>query len=259
MASAREPIELFDANVALAKPLAPPRGGWLDADRLIRCVGGLGIARFLTHSATAMDNDPNVGNAELLRHIENQPRCVPCWVALPHHSGEFPSPGELLDAMKEKDIRAIRLFPEAYGIEFTPLLFGDLIAELDVRRMPVFLELAVKPAPCFWDHLEQVCRTFENTPVILSGSRLGTHARQICAVFDRCPNVKIETAGYQVFRGIEFVCERYGAHRLVFRTRMPFLNPAPAITAIAYAEISDNDKRLVAGENLQSVLEGVVS
>ncbi len=54
--------------------------------------------------------------------------------------------------------------------------------------------------------------------------------------------------------GIEEICRRFGARRLLFGTGLPFTEAGPSIAQITYAEISDADKRSIAGDNLRKLL-----
>ncbi len=252
------PIEFFDANAMLGKPLVPPRAGCLVADKLAQTAGVYNISKWLAFSATAMDNDPDAGNSEILKMTLKKSGLFPCWVVLPHHTGEFHTPKILIERMQSKRIKAARIFLDSYRLELSRWVFNDLFHRFHIHKIPVFLELPANPAACFWDNLYQVCGAFNDMPVVLSGSRLTNYPRKIFPLFQKCKNLFIETAGYQVFRGLEYVCRNYGARRLIFSTRMPYFNPFPAVAAVNYAGISQTEKRLIAGGNLAGLLKGVV-
>lgn len=253
-----KPIFYFDANVMLGKPLVPPRGGFLDMDQLTENGQKYNISNYLAFSATAMDNDPEMGNNEILKLAEGSSGVFPCWVVLPHHTGEFYTPKILIDKMKRQGIKAVRIFLDAYRMEWSLLFFEQLFCQFNLHKVPVFLELGLNPSPCFWDNLRRACDQFKDMPVILSGSRLTNYPRKVFPLFEKCKNLFMETAGFQVFRGIEYVCRNYGAQRLIFSTRMPCFNPFPAVAAVNYAKISEPEKRLVANGNLTCLLEGAV-
>jgi len=68
---------------------------------------------------------------------------------------------------------------------------------------------------------------------------------------ERYRGLRLETATYCGHREVENVCARFGADRLVFGTGLPFRDPGAAISRITYAQISDHEKTLIAGETLR--------
>ena len=74
-------------------------------------------------------------------------------------------------------------------------------------------------------------------------------------LFEKYKGLRIEAATYQVNFGIEEICRRFGAHRLLFGTGLPFTEAGPSIAQITYADVSDDDKRRIAGDNLRELLE----
>ena len=78
--------------------------------------------------------------------------------------------------------------------------------------------------------------------------------RMLYPLFEKYDGLAIEAATYQVTHGIEEVCTRFGAERLLFGTGLPFTEAGPSIAQITYAEISDEEKQLIAGGNLRRLL-----
>ena len=71
-------------------------------------------------------------------------------------------------------------------------------------------------------------------------------------VAERYPNILLETCSSTVDMGqVELAVERLGAERVIFGTDMFFLNPAPQLARITGAEISDDEKRLILGDNIR--------
>jgi len=58
-----------------------------------------------------------------------------------------------------------------------------------------------------------------------------------------------------VHNGLEDICERFGARRLLFGTGYPQFALGPAITMIASAQISNHDKQLIASGNMRRLIE----
>jgi predicted TIM-barrel fold metal-dependent hydrolase len=56
---------------------------------------------------------------------------------------------------------------------------------------------------------------------------------------------------------VEFLCGEVGAERLLYGSGLPYGSPGPGITGIQYALISDEERALVAGDNLRALLAHV--
>ena len=81
--------------------------------------------------------------------------------------------------------------------------------------------------------------------------------RRLFPLLEQYPNLYIETSYYVVHRGIELICRHFGAERLLFGTGLPQRAPGPAITALSYSQISDQERALIASGNLRRLLAEV--
>ncbi len=65
-----------------------------------------GIHGALVYHWLAREYDPGYGNRVLLEEIAGEERLWPCWVLLPHHTGEMPPGAEVVAQMREHGVRA---------------------------------------------------------------------------------------------------------------------------------------------------------
>jgi predicted TIM-barrel fold metal-dependent hydrolase len=65
----------------------------------------------------------------------------------------------------------------------------------------------------------------------------------------------IEISGYQPHRAIEEIAQRFGARRLLFGSGLPVFEPGSAVAMVTYAELPQDQKQMIAGGNLESLLE----
>ena len=77
------------------------------------------------------------------------------------------------------------------------------------------------------------------------------------AILKKFDNLFIEIFGYKVHQGLEEVCKEFGAHRLIYGSGMPVFSGSAAVNVINYARIGDQEKRMIAFENLEALLGGV--
>ena len=88
-------IELFDANCALGMISRPgPAGAFLSADDLAAHQARYGIGKALVYHSLAREEHPMAGNELLMQAIDGHDNLFQAsWLALPHHTGEFPGTG----------------------------------------------------------------------------------------------------------------------------------------------------------------------
>ncbi|MCD6285045.1 MAG: amidohydrolase family protein [Anaerolineae bacterium] len=235
----------------LHKPGAPSTAGELVAE-----LASNGIARALVYHADAVGYDPVEGNQRLLDEIAGYPALEPCWVLLPHHTGEFPPPDVVLAQMLDKRVRAARVFPRAFRFTFRLWNLGELFSGLADHRIPLWVDFGHDGwSEEFIDYegLHEVCGAFPRLPVVLVRPNIGTD-RRVYALMAKHLNLYVETSYYTVHRGIELLCETFGPERVLFGTGLPHRAAGPAVTALAYSLIDDKARTLVAGGNLKRLL-----
>ena len=86
----------------------------------------------------------------------------------------------------------------------------------------------------------------------------GLASRTLYALCLACPNLHLETSRYMLFRGVEAFCQRVGASRLLYGSGLPHVAPGVPLTTITHAEISQEEKALIATGNLEQLLKEVV-
>lgn len=238
----------------LRQPGAPAMVGELAA-----MLDELGLAGALVYHADAALYDPVEGNRRLLAEIADCPALMPCWVVLPHDTGEVPPPGELVGAMMDAGVRAARIFPQDFGLAFWLWQLAPLLELLAAHRLPLWVDFGHQgwgEAAIDFDGLHEVCGAFPDLPLVLVRPNIGTD-RRLYPLLRRHANLYVETSYYTIHRGIEQLCATFGPERVLFGTGMPYRDPGPAITALAYSLIDDVARALVAGGNLRRLLNGV--
>jgi predicted TIM-barrel fold metal-dependent hydrolase len=232
-------------------------GYFLTPERLIEELDHIGIDRALTYHATARQYQTRLGNQYLMNEIAPHPRLVPCWVVQPHHTGEFDAPDELVRRMAAAQVRAVRFFPGIADqrVFMSPWTTGPLFEALAAVRVPLLLDFNFfrRDEPD-WRTITEILATYPDLPVILV--RIGSRSdRTLYPLLERFTNVYLETSGYNPFRGIEAICQRFGAERLIFGTGMPFNAGGGAVASLTYAQIADHEKHGIASGNLLRLLE----
>ncbi len=247
----KEALSFFDCNCLVGRRMTrdekePYTPAQLEAD-----MDYFGIAEALVASTLSKEYDPKIGNERLIELVRGKPRLRACFAFMPGGTREQgPAPGPALDAMLKAGAQAVRLYPKLQGFQLDEWCAGDLFEALEERGVPAFVDLEQTD----WREIAGVCERRPSLPIVVlsTGYRVN---RVVYPLFEKYQNLHLDTSTYCPHRGVEDVCRRFGAERLLFGTKWPFHTPGPAITQVAYAEISDWDKRKIAGDNLRRLLK----
>jgi hypothetical protein len=203
----------------------------------------------LVYHSLAKEYSPMMGNRKLVDEIRAYHRLHPCWVLMPDGTGEMPSPKSLVDEMLENGVKAARLFPSDHLFSLSEWCSDKLLAELEKRGIVVIIEID----QIGWDGLHSLCCRYTELPVIIANLNYRVN-RYLYPLLEKFKNLYVEISGYQMHRGLEAVCQRFGCERLIFGSRMPYFTPGPGVSMVNYSLISDAQKEMIAGDNLRRLL-----
>jgi len=185
-------------------------------------------------------------------------KILPQWVVLPNHTGEFISAKILVKELSVNAIASVRLCPKNYGFELRQWLLDELLSEMEQIRIPVFLDLDLlhwsDSVP--WDEIRTLCLAYPNLPFVLCRIGCGSN-RNLFPLLEQCNNLFFEISYFDANEGIEACTKRFGAERMLFGSASPTYDPACPISMLFYAEITQQQKQLIAGENIQRLIEGI--
>jgi hypothetical protein len=243
-------LPFFDCNVAVGRGAQRE----LSLPNLQMQMQRYGIREALVYHLMARESEPVTGNRVLCELLAGSANLHPCWVVLPHHTGEFPAPNVLLTQMRAAGVRAVRLFP-ALSDHFYSLedwVCGDLFAALAEARVPVLLDFEQTN----WPTLYRISSTYPHLPLVVLRFHYRVD-RNLYALLARCPNVHLEISWYGHFRAIEEAAKRFGARRFLFGSALPEYEPGGVLARVEEAELDHDAQCLVAGDNLRHLLAEV--
>jgi predicted TIM-barrel fold metal-dependent hydrolase len=230
-------------------------GSFYRVEDLVNRMERYGIEKALVYHSMAREYNPAEGNKMLMEEIKDYPSLIPVWVVMHHHTNEFPEPGELAGQMKNSGIKAVRMFPAAWEQNYSTSEWncGELFSFFEDYRIPLLIGLD----QLGWDGLNTLCSSHPELRIILTSVDYRVD-RNLYALMEKFRNIYIETIGYKVHSGIEEICGRFGAERLIFGSGMPVLSGGSAVSMINYSRISDREKRMIAADNIKALLGGVL-
>lgn len=239
---------LMDCNCRIGtfEKMEPPH--FTDLDGLLAEMDYLGIAEALVMHSWASCWAPRLGNEKIDELLAGHDNLYPCYVGLPGATGELPPPGEFAAHVREQH-GAVRLFPASQAWNFTHWGAGDLLEALDARAVPTLIDMQQTN----WDQIADVVARYEQLPLIVLGTSYRI-IRNIYPLFEQYDNLYLESNTFQTVWGIEDVCERFGAERLIFGTGLPEMEGGGALAQLTYNGLTDAQTALIAGDNLRNLL-----
>lgn len=257
-----EDLRFFDAHCYVGRYKTFRAGSFYSTEDLLDQMDYFGISEALITHAMSREHHPIDGNAAALEEAAKSRRLHASWSLLPTASKEMPPPSDLVPAMIAQGVGAVKLFPAMYTFVTSEWCIGEVLDVLEEYRVPTFIdpdrELDTWDADRFdWDGIDALCRSHPALPVILQEARFRSSNRVLYQLLEKHPNLHLELSGYWAHHAVEFITREFGARRLLFGTRLPVRDPACALGQVAYANIPEEDKRLVAGNNVRDLLAGV--
>ena len=241
-------LAFFDCNARIGTSAQPHPAQFLDKAGLLAEWDRLGIGGGLVYHAWAQEWSPEEGNAKLEEEIAGEARLLPIFAALPGATREMAPPAEFAAEVRAKH-GAVRLFPRTHSFELTPWCCRDLLEALEAAQVPMQVDIAETS----WGEIAVVLAAFPRLHVIVVGVSYGAD-RLLYPLWETHETLHVASATYQVHRGIETVCERFGPERIVFGTGLPVREGGGAIAQIAYAEVSEEARAAMAGGTMRGLL-----
>ncbi|GAA3472592.1 amidohydrolase family protein [Nonomuraea roseola] len=239
---------LIDADAMLGRYPRRDVGEGSVAETLAR-MDRFGIEEAVVSHTLSWLHDPHTGNLRLLDLVVGEPRLRPCWVLLPDTCGETGSPAEFTAAALEAGVGAVRAYPADHGYDLAGRDAASMLHALAEAQLPLLLDAA----QVGWPSIEAIARTHPELPVVVGG--LGYRVlRQAAGVLARTANVHLGLANLSSHCGLEWLVERYGAHRVVFGTGAPVRDPAESVTRLLWSELDDRSVAAIGAGNLRSLL-----
>ena len=250
-----ENLSFFDCNCVVGRRGRMYPGSFFSREDLVTAMAHYGIGKALVYHSLAREYNPQTGNSAILEDTGKEPSLYPAWVVLPHHTGEFPELEQLVERMKSANVRSVRMFPAEMEqqVSLAEWNCGALLSAMEAHRVPLMLPLDQMD----WNSLHDMLCHHPGLNVVLTDVDYRVD-RNLYALFEKFAHLFIETIGYKVHRGIEEICRRFGAERLVFGSGMPLYSGGAAVSMINYARLSDREKQMIAHGNLERLLGGVV-
>jgi len=256
-----ELIPFFDCNAYIGAANHPIESKVTSASGVVNTMKHYQIDKVLVYHKEAM-NDPIAGNKILINDITDYPELYGCAVLTTSYAGEYDDITEYFIYLKTSGIKAIRLFPHVHGYRPIPFYLDTVMEEAQKHHMPVIIdEIDITHPNLPWstwgfspsyEDIYELSQTYPGIDFIIISPGMLTQRKQF-TIMHKTKNVYFDCSplGY---KNIEYICEKFSADKIVFGTGFPVLEPGAYLSYILYADITEKEKRMIAGENLCKIL-----
>jgi len=242
----------FDCNAYLGLPANRQVRPIFDTAGFLAAMRADGVEQALVWHIGQHEHSPGVGNAALEEEIAATEKLHGCLAILPDGSRELPAPDDLIAGMKAARMAAVRAFPAAHGFFLDRRSCGKIIDAIIERRIPLLLSIR---RGTDYGTVHALLSEYPDLICVLCDHSEWALDRQIPTLLENCPNIHIDTTFFGLHGMIEWIAERFGAHRVLFGSGFPETAFGPMVHEIRQAEIPEADRAAIAGGNLQRILD----
>lgn len=224
----------------------PKRKADISLDTLLRLMEEKGINQAFTLSARGIFYDFVKGNQEVLAACQEHPQLIPVGTV---------NPSRWIDCLDEarrlidQGVKLFRFFPQYQEWNIGQAPFHELLDQvLAASRVGLMI-----PAEMGITAIGRLAATVDN-PIIIEAFRYDKLAEAM-VVMGGAPNTYIETHLINSPNFVELLRSEVGIQRMVFGSGAPLTYVSAATAPIEYAQVSDEEKALIFGGNIQRILE----
>ena len=246
-------MKYFDCDCLIGPPRVPLPYIHPDVDDLLSEMNRLGIDKALVRHRACLEADPEIGNERLLKEISAYENLLPAWyVTTNGYEGSW-DPVEIVDRILDLNIRAAwtTLGGRDAQLFLEPWAAGKMLAALESHRIPLLLSYGDVP----FDSLHHVLKRFSNLPVILIDQFRFGRDPVVYSLMEQHENLNLSINGkYAVHLGIETLCHNFNCERILFGCGYPSIEGGSSLANLSYADISEEARSAIAGDNLERIL-----
>ena len=257
-------ITFFDANACFGRAVWHTPGAPYDKKSLIDALDHFRIGRAMVYHAQARDLENLRGNELLIDELENEPRFSfqAVFNSSPYRDGL--SAEDQAEQIVNQGFKSVRVFPLMHGVSLTSRESMSALEVLEAAGLPLFIDYDQiyyntmqlgqhEQRAVNLDEVLSLARQFPGLTIVPVGINYN-HLSKLYRVFDSVGNVLVETSLFQGLNCFSYVCQRWGAERLIFGSGMPTVSAGAARAMVMYADISETEKQKIASGNLEGLL-----
>ena len=223
-------------------------------EKMVKVMDEFGISQSCVSSLKAIQYDFREGNLELKREIQKFPdRFIPFCVV--HPRDWDCAEDELVKCIKQWGWKGLKLHPVDQSFPADCLSAKEIIQTAQELQIPVAIHSSMDD----FSHPVRIGNLAKEFPAVTfmmvhMGKMLyWTDALEQAIEHD---NIILDTTDTMFADGLVETCvDKIGAERIVCGTNLPISYPGPNLKRIEIADIRDQEKELILGQNIQRILK----
>jgi hypothetical protein len=247
-------LSVFDANIWLGAPAFFPLARELRPAAVGPALREHELQGALVSHWDSIRFSAQEGNLALIDAGSVLPEGVfTIWAGLPTGLREQkPLPGF---GSADPRLRGVRLFPKTHQYRLAHWVVGELCEWCIEHRIPLFFwHVEIE-----WDSVYALAGSFPQLRMVIETQwqKILYHNRDLFSLLRSCPNILVESSNLVGQDNVSYFVRSFGAERLLFGSFLPVNDPYAAIGMILDADISEDEKKLIAGGNLRKIIAEV--
>lgn len=245
-------ISFFDCNCMVGKQQTRREGEPYAALQLQNEMAYFGIHEALVVHALSRDYNAIVGNNQITQIKLENVKIHPVWAILPPGADEISPPEQFIENMMQNDVVATISYPILHKFSLSHWSMGELFKELNHHRIPFILPVNQTN----WDEVFQICQQFPDLPVIITSLDY-RQLRYLLPLWQKCSNLYVDISWFSIANIMSYLHKKGHIRNLLFGTNYPKYTPGGAMAMVTYADVNENDKSKIAGDNLREIIAGI--
>jgi predicted TIM-barrel fold metal-dependent hydrolase len=247
-------MKFFDANILYGVPSQKRMYEPIpDVFSLLKKLQEFGIDKAVIRREEQFFSSPASYNVLLTEEIRRTDNLWGIWTMLPPHCHEMPSPETILAEMKRGRIVGWQFFPRENKYLFHWRVLKTWFELAEQHHIPLYIDFAFVSERDLIDVMDK----YPELTVIMKNSSVWPPDRILRPFMSEFPNAYMETSNYLTADGIETLVADGFTERILFSTRFQAAHVGGPMMMLKHANISEQEKSLIAFENLERILEKI--
>jgi len=219
-----------------------------DAASMVKVMDSLGVQAIAVSAHAAISADYRLGNDFVAKAVKDFPgRFIGYAVANPHYSSEIE--GELDRCFDKHGFRLIKLHPGSHRYPLTGPWYEPAYEFAAKHRMPILAHTWEDDPHCKPDIAAEAARRHPDVTLIMGHSGAPSFEKALDHAV-AIPNLYLDLGCSRVFSGtIEYFVKRAPVEKIIYGSDLPFLSMPQQVAKVAFAAVSEADKRKIFREN----------
>lgn len=198
---------------------------------------------------------PDIAISNMNKVLESYEGFYGLYPMLPDCTNDLPPIKEVVVSKAFSRYVGFSLQPDVYNIPKNPLFLKEYLEVAKERHIPVWFNMV---SEADYIYIANVLQDYPTLYAVLYFDDEWPNTRKIYPLLKEFKNTHLLTCNMIWMGAYEDFYEKFGAERLIFATRAPKKYIGAAMLDLLSADIPENAKEMIAGENLKRLMGGII-